>query len=153
LAPNTSLEKRARAGPGEPQARRVDQAHRVAHLAAKAPRGGGQHVREQLGEDARIAVAIGVGEGRALRRAGARVIKPRPMARHHRLDFAQRGRAAELGEQQRQELMPRREAPHRLVGAEFGDQFVKRRPRNQFEQVVEDAIGVAHGVDPCFVSK
>jgi hypothetical protein len=76
------------------------------------------------------------------------MIEPRLMAGHHRFDFPQRRSASKLGKQQRFELMARRKAAHRIVGAEFADQSVESRPRDQFEEVVENAIGMAHGVDP-----
>ena len=74
------------------------------------------------------------------------------MARHHGFDFAQRRSAAELGEQQHKELIARRKATHCVAGPIF-DQPVEGRPRDEFEDGVEDAIAVAHGVDPFFVSK
>ena len=81
------------------------------------------------------------------------MIEPRLMARHHGFDFAQRRSAAELREHQHQELIAGRKATRRLVGPIFVDQPVEGRPRDEFEDVVENAIGVAHGVDPFFVSK
>jgi hypothetical protein len=76
------------------------------------------------------------------------MIEPRLMARHHDFDFAQRRSAAELSEQQHEELIAGRKATRRLVGPLFVDQPVERRPRDEFEDVVENAIGVAHGIDP-----
>ena len=70
------------------------------------------------------------------------------MAGHHRFDLAQRRSAAQLGKQQRYELIARLETARRRVGPVFINQFVESRPRNQFEDVMEDAIGMAHGVDP-----
>jgi hypothetical protein len=130
------------------QAGRVDQTHRVAHLAAKPACRRPQHVLEQLRKHPRIAVAIGVGEGRTLRRLGARMVEPRLMARHHRFHVTKRRSAAKLGEQQHMELIARRKAADPSVGPEFADQPVEGRPWNEFEDVMENAIGVPHGIDP-----
>ena len=70
------------------------------------------------------------------------------MAPHHRFDLAQRTSARQLGEQQANELIARLEAAHALVRTLLGDEFIEIRPRNQFEDVVEHSIGVAHGVGP-----
>ena len=75
------------------------------------------------------------------------------MARHHGFDLAQRGGAGELAVQQHKELMAGRKASRPIVGPIFVDQSVERRPRNEFEDVVQNAIRVAHGVDPFFVSR
>jgi hypothetical protein len=76
------------------------------------------------------------------------MIEPRLMVRHHRFHLTKRRSAAELGEQQHEELIAGRKATRRLVGPISVDQPVKGRPRNEFEDVVENAIGMAHGVDP-----
>src|ERR1019366_182246 len=44
--------------------------------------------------------------------------------------------------------MPRRELANQVVRPVLLDQFVETRPRNQFQHVMEDAIDMAHGVDP-----
>jgi hypothetical protein len=85
----------------EPEASRVDQPHRGDHLAAQPAVLARQHRLEQAGEDAEVPIAIGVGEGRALRRDRAAMIEPALMARHRRLDLAQRAGPAQLGEKKR----------------------------------------------------
>jgi hypothetical protein len=76
------------------------------------------------------------------------MIKPGLVARHDSLDLAKRRGAGQLGEQQADELIARLKTAHRAVGGLFGDNFLEIRPRNQFEDVVKDSIGMAHGVDP-----
>ena len=137
-----------RSDTGQMQAGSVDQAHRVAQLATKAGRRRLQHRLEQIGENLGVAQPVGVGEGRTLWRLRATVIEPSAVASHRRADLAQRRAAAQLTKQQRLELMPRRELANQVVRPVPLDQFVETRPRNQFQDVVEDAIDMTHGVDP-----
>jgi hypothetical protein len=96
LAPKTSVEKRAYSAPtpGEPEPGRVDQPHGMGHFAAEPAACARKHRLEQAGKDAEITGAVGVGEGRALRGERAAMIEPALMARHRRLDLAQRPGAA-----------------------------------------------------------
>jgi len=81
-----------RADPRKPQAGRVDQPHRVSHLAAEPAARARQHDFEQAGKDPEIAGAVGVGEGRALRRDPG-LVDPEPalmvaISRSHRESLA-----------------------------------------------------------------
>ena len=70
------------------------------------------------------------------------------MAGHHRLNAAQRRCPAQLREQQGDQLVARGEAARHIAGQVFGRQSVENRPWYQFEDVMKDAIDMAHGVDP-----
>jgi hypothetical protein len=63
------------------------------------------------------------------------------------LDVAQRRGACQLGEQQRNELMARRETARQRVRPIFAHQPVEGRPRHEFEDVVKNGFLKAHGVD------
>jgi hypothetical protein len=141
-----------RADARKPQARRIDQPHRVGHLAAQAAALLGQHRFEQAGKDPEIPVTVGVGEGRAFRRERARMIEPALMARHRRFNAAQRTRAAQLREQKRVQVLPGGEAARPPVSPVLVHQSVERRPRHKFQKIVKDAIPVPHGLGP-FVSR
>ena len=119
-----------RANPGQMQAGGVDQAHRVAKLAAKARRRRLQHRLEKIAEDPGVAQPVGVGEGRTLRRSRAAVIKPAAVTGHRFADLAQRRAAAQLTKQQRLELMPGRELANQVVSPVLPNQFVETHPRN-----------------------
>jgi hypothetical protein len=80
------------------------------------------------------------------------VIEPALVAGHRRLDLAQRAGAAQLGEKKRRQLLARGEAARPLVAPMLPNQSLERRPGNQFQKIVEDAIPVPHGFDP-FVSR
>jgi hypothetical protein len=80
------------------------------------------------------------------------MVEPPLMARHRRLDLAQRGRAAQLSEEKRRQMLARGEPARPLVAPMFPNQPVEGRPGNQFQNIVEDAIPVPHGFDP-FVSR
>ena len=134
------------------QASRVDQPHRLAHFAAQAARRRAQHGDEEIREHPGIAIAVGVGEGRARRSGAARVIKPRLMARHRSFDVAQRLRPRQLAKQQRRQLPLGGETANQPVAAVPLDKPLERRPRKQFQNVAEDRIRMRHGVGP-FMSK
>ena len=134
------------------QARRIDAPNHLAqiapHLAVRHGTQSTQHGLEQFGKRQRIAQAVGVGEGRTRGGLGADMIEPRLMAGHRRPDCAQRLRAGKLSVEQRDKLMPRFELAHQFIAPVPGHQGVEKCPRKQFEQIVEDGILVAHGVDP-----
>ena len=69
------------------------------------------------------------------------------MARHRRLDPAQRTRAAQLREQKRVQVLPGGEAARPLVAPMLPNQPVEGRPGNEFQKIVKDAIPVPHGFD------
>jgi len=117
-----------RADPRRPQPSLIDRPHGVGHLATEAAACLGQHDPEQAGKDAKIAGAVGVGEGRALRRGRASVIEPALMARHRRLDLTQRGSAPQLGEKQGAEMLARGEAARALVGETVRGWVLKLAP-------------------------
>ena len=137
-----------RANAGQRQAGRVDEMHDLAHFAAQSGRRHAEHPFEQAGEYLRAAAAIGVGEGGAAHALGADVIEPALVARHRRFDVAQRGGAGELRKQQRDQLIAGRELAHQFVAPVLFHKLVEGRPRDKFENAMEDAILMAHGVDP-----
>jgi len=102
-------------------------------------------------ENPGIAAAVGVGEGRARRRGGAGMIKPRLMARHRGFDVAQRMRPRQLTKQQRQQLPLGRETARQLVGPALLHKPLKSRPGQQFQNVAENRIRMGHGADPFHV--
>jgi hypothetical protein len=53
-----------------------------------------------------------------------------------------------LTEQQRNELLPGLELAHQLIRPVLIHKPIEDRPRKKFQDVVEDAILVAHGVAP-----
>jgi hypothetical protein len=75
------------------------------------------------------------------------MIEPPLMARHRRLDLAQRPGAAQLREQKRAQVLARGEAARPLVAPMLPNQPVEGRPRNAFQKIVKDAIPVPHGFD------
>ena len=78
--------------------------------------------------------AVGVGEGRAPRRDGARVIEPALMARHRRLDLPQRRSPAQLRKQKRAQVLARGETARPLVAPMLRNQPVEGRPRDEFQK-------------------
>ena len=148
MAPKTSVEKRAHSAPTPASLSpvEIDQPHRVGHLAPEATLGSSQHRLEQAGKDPEVPIAVGVGEGRTLRRDRAGMIEPALMAGHRRLDLAQRARPAQLRKKQRVQMLARGEAARSLVGSMRLDQAIEGGPRDKFQKIVKDAIPVAHGL-------
>ena len=60
----------------------------------------------------------------------------------------ERGRPGQLAEKQRDELLARREPAHQVVAPCSSTSLSNVAPRNEFENIVENAILVSHGVDP-----
>jgi hypothetical protein len=82
------------------------------------------------------------------RNAAADVIKPRLVARHRGFDLAQRTGAGQLAVQQRNQLVTGLELAYQFVAAVLVHKPIEHGPRNQFEQFVENAMLMPHGVDP-----
>ena len=137
-----------RADAGKVQAGRVDQQDHVVHLAPNRARRHAQHVLEQSGKHQGAAAPVGVRKGRAPRNSPADVIEPRLVARHRRFDLAQRAGAGQLAVQQRDQLVTGLELAHQFIAAVLVHKPIERAPRNEFEQIVENAILMPHGVDP-----
>ena len=107
---------------------------------------------EQIGKDRRRPQGIGVGQRRPPGRLGTQVIKPQRVAVQPGLDLAQARCARKLRIQKRDQLTLGRQPPHPRVGTVSGNQVFELTPRNMLQQIMKDAIFVAHGVAPHLVS-
>lgn len=79
----------------------------------------------------------------------ADMIKPAPMARHRGFDLTQRGGAGQLAVQKRDELVTGLELANEFIAPVFFHKSVEHSPRNEFKKMVQNAILMPHGVDPC----
>lgn len=70
------------------------------------------------------------------------------MAGHGGFHRAQRLRALELAEQQRNELIAAGEAAHQLIAASFLYKPLEDLPVDQLEKILKHAILMPHGVGP-----
>ena len=66
--------------------------------------------------------------------------------------LAQAGGAAQLAEEQCDQLILGRQPPHPMIGSRPGDQPLEIGLGDPLHQVPKDAIVMCHGVDPIFVS-
>jgi hypothetical protein len=80
------------------------------------------------------------------------MIKPRPLALHRADDLAQARRTGQLAIQQRQKLAFGGQPAGPRVSPVRPDQPVEFRPRDMLQQLMKNAIVMAHGADPRFVS-
>src|SRR5262249_53126195 len=133
---------------GKMKAGRVNQADHFAHVAPELATGHAEHVFEQAGKHQRTASSIGIRKGGARRHPPADVIKSPLMARHRGFNGAKRIGPCQLTEQKRNELMSRLELANEFIRPVFLHKTIENRPRNQFQDVMQDAILMPHGVDP-----
>jgi hypothetical protein len=149
LAPQTPAENT----PGQAQAGRIDQPHRLTDPAPQATLRLAHHLGKQAGEHRRRPVRVGIGQGRARHLADPEVIEPRLVARQRRLDLAQRHGTGQLTVEQSDQLASRGQSPDPPVGLVLGHQPIERRPRNMLQKPVQDAMVMPHGVEPLPVSR
>jgi hypothetical protein len=142
-----------RATPGQPQAGRIDQPHRLADPAPQAAPRLAHHLGEQAGEHRRRSARVGIGQRRARHLAGAEVIESRLVTRQRRLDLAQRHGPGELAVEQRHQLASRGQSPYPPVGLVLSHQPIEFRPRNMLQKPLQDAMVMPHGVEPLPVSR
>ena len=76
------------------------------------------------------------------------MIEPRFVAHQARGDLAQAGRSAQLRVQQRNEVALARQTPHARPGAVTLHTCFERTPRNELQNVAQNAIFAPHGGDP-----
>ncbi len=133
---------------GQMQAGGVDQPHDLAHLPAHLATNEVQHARVEACEHLRRPVAIGVGEGGALRDPAAEVIQARFVAGHRRFDVPQRLRPGKLAEKQGDELMLALEFAHQIVAAKLRHEPPEDGPRNEIEHVAKNGSLMAHDIAP-----
>ena len=134
--------------PAQANAGRVDQIGRLADLAPQAPMGATDHLGKQRGEQRSRAFGIGVGQRRALHGASANMVEARLVAVQTAHDLPQAPRPGKLAVKQRYQLVPTAQPPHPTVRSVRRHQTVERCPGNTLQQVVENAIVVAHGIEP-----
>ena len=148
MAPQALAEKCAHSPPAQAQAGRVDQVDRLADLVPQAPMGMTDHLGEQRGEQCCRALGIRVGQRRALHRAGANMVKPRLVAVQTADNLPQAPRTRKLAVKQRDQLVPAAQTTHMLVRSVRRHKTVEHRPGKPLQQSVENAIVVAHGIEP-----
>jgi hypothetical protein len=94
------------------------------------------------------AVRIGIRQRRALHRARAQKVQPRPMALQTGDDLAQTRRPGQLAIEQRYELAFRRQPANPRISPVRRHQAVKLAPRQMLQNSMKHAILRAHGIDP-----
>ena len=110
--------------------------------------GATDHLGEQFGEQRSRAFGIGVGQRRALHGASANMVEARLVAVQTADDLPQAPRPGKLAVKQRYQLVPAAQPPHPTVRSVRRHQTLERCPGNTLQQVVENAIVVAHGIEP-----
>jgi len=136
----------------EPQPRRVDQIGGLGQATTQSTMGAADHQTQQRSEEFGRPVAVGVRQGRTPRQCGAKMIEPRPVALDPADDLTQARRSGKLPVQHRQKLTSGRQPAHPRVGPVLLHQRIELLPREVLQQLMKNAIVMAHGIDPPLVS-
>jgi len=94
------------------------------------------------------ALGVGLGQRAAADRAEAQVVGVVGVAGEGRHELAQRGDPGELGVDQGDELAPRGQGAHPVIGAGALGEALEAPPRHRFAEVVEEGIVMLHGRVP-----
>jgi hypothetical protein len=134
------------AGLAQPQTGGIDQIDALAERPAQTAMRPFHQLRKQLGKHRAGPSGIGIGQGRALHRPHPQVVEPGRVAGQTGDDFAQARRARKLAVQQGHKLAFRVEPTNSRIGPVLADQAVKNIPRYVLQQLMKNAILVAHGI-------
>ena len=129
----------------QPEARGVNQIHRICHLAGEAAFAAAHQLRQQPRKDGARALGVGISQGRARQLPRSEMIEPCGMALERSLDRTQALGVRKLRKQHRHELVLRAEPPHPLVGLIPVHKPVQDTPWHQLQKAVKYCIVVAHG--------
>ena len=132
---------------------RIDEAQELGAVAAGFAVELAGEAREQIGEHADGPASVGFGESGAGERAGAEVIMEAAAGVEGGLEGAQAGRAAELGADQRDEVIPALERFVVGVALVAGDDAGEGATIDRLEQVDKNAILKAHAWSFIFQSR
>ena len=132
----------------EPQTRRIDQIGGLGQATAQSTMGAADHQTQQRGEEFGRPVVVGVRQGRTPRQFGAQMVEPRPMALNPADNLTQARRASKLPVQHGQKLTFRRQPANPSIGPVLDHQCVELLPRDVLQQLMKNAIVMAHGTDP-----
>src|SRR3974377_2194523 len=114
--------------------------------------GAADYQTQQRSEEFGRPVAVGVRQGRTPRQCGAKMIEPRPVALDPADDLTQARPSGKPPVQHPQKLTSGRQPAHPRVGPVLLHQRIELLPREVLQQLMKNAIVMAHGIDPPLVS-
>jgi hypothetical protein len=130
----------------QPKAGGINQIHGICDPAAKPTFAAAHQFGQQAVEHCARASGIGIGERRARHFASAKMIEPASMTSEAGFDRPQALAAGQLRVQQGDELIPRRQPTHLLVGLRRIHQPIQDVPRHELQQCMKYCIVVTHDV-------
>ena len=130
--------------PAQRDRRRIDQPHHLAALAADQPIGQPREHGEGLAEDRQRAAAVGIGQRRTSQLADPQMIVMVGIGVPRRLQPAKAAGAAELGIDQRHQMIPAAERLVVGIAAMAIHNRVEPPTSDRLEKIAKDAIAVAH---------
>ena len=126
----------------------IDQIDALGHHLPQTAMGLRHQRRQHAAEHRRRPPPVGIGQGRALHRNAAQVIKPRRVACQSSDDLTQARGPGQLAIKHRQEMPFRRQAARIVIRAVLVRQRLKPRPGNMLHKVMQNDILMRHGVGP-----
>jgi len=110
--------------------------------------GAADHQTQQRGEEFGRPVVVGVRQSRTPRQFGAQMVEPRPVALDPADNLTQARRAGKLPVQHGQKLTFRRQPANPSSGPVLLHQCVELLRQHVLQQLMKNAIVMAHGIDP-----